>query len=99
MLSNSSHRNNLSSIYYENQSQRFQEQNQRKEVSYLDNSSFPESIRVYNNGINCSEQSNLKWNVKSNSLMLSSLKKVPKPKQELNFDSLCKLHLQKLIIK
>ena len=91
MLSNSSYRNNLSNIYYENHSQRFQEQSQRKEVSYLDNSNFPESIQVYNNEISHSRQSDLKWNVKSNSLMLSSLKKVPKPKQELNFDSLRKL--------
>ena len=93
MLSNSSYRHDFSNISHRNQSQRFREISERKEVSYLDDSNFPESIQVFNNRINCSGESDLKWNAKSDSLISSSLKKIPKPRQELNFDSLCKLYL------
>ena len=97
MVSESSHHYEFSNISHKNQSQRIRELSERKEVSYLDDSNFPESIQVFNNRINCSGESDLKRNVKSDSLMLSSLKKVPKPRQELNFDSLCKLYLQNLM--
>ena len=93
MVSESSHHYEFSNISHKNQSQRIRELSERKEVSYLDDSNFPESIQVFNNRINCSRESDLKWNVKSNSLISSSQKN----RQEANFDSLCKLYLQNLM--
>ena len=93
MVSESSHHYEFSNISHKNQSQRIREISERKEVSYLDDSNFPESIQVFNNRIDCSRESDLKWNVKSNSLISSSQKN----RQEANFDSLCKLYLQNLM--